>query len=77
MARFPGLRPAVYLALPRHHHGPVDAGQEVRILEEVLIATEPVLDWPASSPYRQDICRDVLRSLRQRRRVVMASPARA
>ena len=44
-----------------------------RVLDEVLIATEPVLDWPASSPYRPDICRDVLRSLRQRRQVVMAS----
>ena len=48
-----------------------------RVLDEALIATEPVLDWPASSPYRQDICRDVLRSLRQRRRLVTASPGSA
>lgn len=48
-----------------------------RVLDEVLIATEPVLDWPASSPYPPEICRDVLRSLRQRRRVVMASPGPA
>ncbi len=44
-----------------------------RVLDEVLAATEPVLDWPASSPYRLDTRRDVLRSLRQRRRLVMAS----
>jgi len=48
-----------------------------RVLDEVLIATEPVLDWPASSPYRPDICRDVLRSLRQRRRIVVSSPGPA
>ena len=48
-----------------------------RVLDEVLIATEPVLDWPASSPYPPEICRDVLRSLRHRRRVVMASPGPA
>lgn len=48
-----------------------------RVLDEDLIATESVLDWPASSPYPPEICRDVLRSLRQRRRVVMVSPAPA
>ncbi|NQW73724.1 MAG: HipA domain-containing protein [Actinobacteria bacterium] len=48
-----------------------------RVLDEVLIATAPVLDWPASRPYRPDICRDVLRSLRQRRRLVTASPGSA
>lgn len=44
-----------------------------RVLDEVLDATEPALAWPATTSYPPDIRRDVLRSLRHRRRLVEAS----
>ena len=44
-----------------------------RVLDEVLAATEPALDWPSASPYPPETSRDVLRSLRHRRRLVAAT----
>ncbi len=44
-----------------------------RVLDEVLAATEQVLDWPTASPYPAETSRDVLRSLRHRRRIVAGS----
>jgi serine/threonine-protein kinase HipA len=44
-----------------------------RVLDEVLAATETALDWPATSPYAPETARDVLRSLRHRRRLVAGS----
>ena len=44
-----------------------------RVLDEVLKATAPALDWPAESSYPPEIRREILRSLKYRRRLVTAS----
>lgn len=43
------------------------------VLDDVLVATEPALDWPETSPFSPQVNRDVMRSLRQRRRLMERS----